>query len=74
VTGAEEAPALVLGSADHRPNDPHAHIEDFWSRHPQGVNFLFADGSVRNIHNGINPAVWAAIATRCGGEAATIED
>ena len=74
VVGAEESAALVLGAADHRPNDAHAHTEDFWSRHPMGVNFLFADGSVRNIANTINPAVWAAIATRAGGEVATIED
>jgi prepilin-type N-terminal cleavage/methylation domain-containing protein/prepilin-type processing-associated H-X9-DG protein len=74
VPKAEESAALVLGTADHRPNDPAAHIEDFWSRHVQGVNFLFADGSVRNIANGISPAVWAAIATRAGGEVAAIED
>lgn len=74
VVGSAEAPALVLGTADHRPNDPHAHVEDFWSNHTQGVNFLFGDGSVRSIANAINPAVWAAIATRAGGEPATIED
>jgi prepilin-type N-terminal cleavage/methylation domain-containing protein/prepilin-type processing-associated H-X9-DG protein len=68
VPGADEAPALVLGSADHTPNDPHAHREDFWSRHTQGVNFLFADGSVHNINNSINPLVWQALATRNGRE------
>lgn len=68
VPGADEAPALCLGSADHTPNDPAAHAEDFWSRHVQGVNFLFADGSVRNIHNSIDPLVWRALATRAGGE------
>ncbi len=59
---------LVLGSADHPPNDPGAHAEDFWSRHAQGVNFLFADGSVRNIHNQIERRVWLGLATRAGGE------
>jgi prepilin-type N-terminal cleavage/methylation domain-containing protein/prepilin-type processing-associated H-X9-DG protein len=68
LTGADEAPALVLGTADHPPNDPAAHTEDFWSRHSQGVNFLFADGTVRNIGNGIDPIVWQALATRAGGE------
>ncbi|HXG08454.1 MAG TPA: DUF1559 domain-containing protein [Gemmataceae bacterium] len=68
VRGAADAQALVLGSADHVPNHPSAHKEDFWSRHPQGVNFLFADGSVHSINNGIKPAVWAALATRAGGE------
>lgn len=68
VPGADEAPALILGAADHTPNDPSAHREDFWSRHSQGVNFLFADGSVHNINNTVNPAVWRALATRAGGE------
>ncbi len=68
VTGAADAPALVLGAADHTPNDPVAHKEDFWSRHTYGVNFLFCDGSVRNISNSINPVTWRAMATRAGGE------
>jgi prepilin-type N-terminal cleavage/methylation domain-containing protein/prepilin-type processing-associated H-X9-DG protein len=68
VTGADEAFALCLGAADHPPNDPVAHIEDFWSKHSQGVNFLFADGSVRNINNSIAPLVWQSLATRAGGE------
>src|SRR5262245_10884289 len=68
VTGADESRSLILGAADHTPNDPVAHREDFWSRHSQGVNFLFADGSVQNINNTINPAVWRALATRAGGE------
>jgi prepilin-type N-terminal cleavage/methylation domain-containing protein/prepilin-type processing-associated H-X9-DG protein len=63
-----QGPSLTLGCADHVPNDPVAHGEDFWSRHVQGVNFLFADGSVRNIHNQINHTVWIGLATRAGGE------
>ena len=59
--------------ADHPPNDPVAHAEDFWSRHREGVNFLFADGSVQNINNSINPALWKALATRNGGEPASLE-
>jgi len=74
VTGADEAPALVLGTADHPPNDPSSHPEDFWSRHTQGVNCLFGDGSVRSIDNSITPWVWQALATRSGGEAASPAD
>ena len=71
----EGAPVLVLGhtgsSADnppHTPNSPVNHVDDFWSRHPQGVNLLFVDGSVRNINNSISPNAWWAMGTRAGGE------
>ncbi len=59
---------LVLGRGDHEPNSPSAHIDDFYSRHPQGLNCLFGDGSVHSIGNAVNPAVWAAVQTRNGGE------
>ncbi len=71
ISGLDEAPALVLGSADHPPNDPAAHEEDFWSRHTQGVNFLLADGSVQILGNSINPVTYQALATRRGGEPLT---
>ena len=74
VTGADEAQALCLGSADHPPNDASAHPEDFWSKHDQGVNFLFADGSVRNIGNGVRPSIYQALATRAGNEAVSGTD
>ena len=38
------------------------------SRHPSGVNVLFADGSVRFARNEIDLAVWTAAATRRGRE------
>ena len=38
------------------------------SRHPGGVNILFADGSVRFIKNSVNLAAWQAIGTVAGGE------
>jgi prepilin-type N-terminal cleavage/methylation domain-containing protein/prepilin-type processing-associated H-X9-DG protein len=59
---------LVLGRGDHEPNSPSAHIDDFYSRHTQGLNCLFADGSVHSIGNGVNPSVWQGIQTRNGGE------
>jgi prepilin-type N-terminal cleavage/methylation domain-containing protein/prepilin-type processing-associated H-X9-DG protein len=68
VTGADEAPALVLGTCDHIPNSTSGHPEDFWSRHEQGVNVLFGDGSVRNISNAIGTVVWMALGTRRGNE------
>src|SRR5262249_48863069 len=60
--------------ADGRtPNNPLGHVEDSNSRHPQGVNFLFGDGSVRGIRDTISPAVWVAITTRAGGEAVSLD-
>jgi len=73
----EGAPVLILGhtgdvydSPPHTPNSPVNHVDDFWSLHPQGVNFLLVDGSVRNISNTINPQIWWALGTRAGGEVA----
>jgi prepilin-type N-terminal cleavage/methylation domain-containing protein/prepilin-type processing-associated H-X9-DG protein len=59
---------LVLGRGDHQPNSTSAHVDDFYSRHTQGVNCLFADGSVHSIGNGVNPTVWYGVQTRNGGE------
>jgi prepilin-type processing-associated H-X9-DG protein len=40
----------------------------FKSRHPGGVNFLFADGSVHFLKNSINRYTIAALGSRAGGE------
>jgi prepilin-type processing-associated H-X9-DG protein len=45
-------------------NNPEAHVEDYWSRHPGGANMLFADGSVHFLKSSINPTPWRALATR----------
>jgi prepilin-type N-terminal cleavage/methylation domain-containing protein/prepilin-type processing-associated H-X9-DG protein len=49
-------------------NNPEAHVEDYWSRHPGGANFLFADGSVHFLKSSIHPTPWRALATRAQGE------
>jgi prepilin-type N-terminal cleavage/methylation domain-containing protein/prepilin-type processing-associated H-X9-DG protein len=49
-------------------NNPEAHVEDYWSRHPGGANMLFADGSVHFLKSSINPIPWRALATRAYGE------
>jgi prepilin-type N-terminal cleavage/methylation domain-containing protein/prepilin-type processing-associated H-X9-DG protein len=69
----EECWTQVLGPAGlenglRTPNDPEAHVEDYWSMHPGGVNFLFADGSVHFIKGSINVVAWRALATRNFGE------
>jgi prepilin-type N-terminal cleavage/methylation domain-containing protein/prepilin-type processing-associated H-X9-DG protein len=69
----EGPPVLVLTNtgeaADARvPNNALSHVEDSNSMHPQGVNIMFADGSVQTINNDIDPHVWEACGTRAGGE------
>jgi prepilin-type N-terminal cleavage/methylation domain-containing protein/prepilin-type processing-associated H-X9-DG protein len=49
-------------------NNPTAHVEDYWSRHPGGANFTFADGSVHFLKASIHPIPWRAMATRSLGE------
>jgi len=42
------------------------------SRHVGGVNVALADGAVRFVEDGVDPAVWNAAATRAGGEALSL--
>jgi prepilin-type processing-associated H-X9-DG protein len=69
----EECWTQIMGPAgledgNRTINDPEAHVEDYWSRHPGGANFLFTDGSVRFLKSTINPMPWRAMATRNLGE------
>jgi len=45
----------------------------FWSLHPGGAHFLFADGSVRFLAYSADP-IMPALATRAGGEPVTVPD
>jgi len=74
IAGLDEAQALVLGTCDHTPNSPTGHKEDFASQHTAGVNFAYADGTVRMINFTISPSVYHALATRTGGEVVTVPD
>jgi prepilin-type processing-associated H-X9-DG protein len=69
----EECWVQILGPAgledgDRTINNPEAHVEDYWSRHPGGANMLFADGSVHFLKSTINKLTWRAMATRSMGE------
>ncbi|MFO0867914.1 MAG: DUF1559 domain-containing protein [Pirellulales bacterium] len=74
VSEGEEAMARILGIADHAPNHPGAHLDDFTSEHPAGTNFLLGDGSVRLIVETIDLGVYQGLATRAGGEVVTGRD
>ena len=62
--------ALVLSHTGelNGPNSKPAHADQFWARHPTGVQFAFADGSVRFIKEKRPLAVFQSLATRQGGE------
>jgi prepilin-type processing-associated H-X9-DG protein len=53
-------------------NDPDGGLDDFSSQHPGGLNLLFADGSLRFLHDltsdGPAHAAFKAMGTRAGGE------
>jgi prepilin-type N-terminal cleavage/methylation domain-containing protein/prepilin-type processing-associated H-X9-DG protein len=66
----ESGPGMVLGHAGGNlgPGDPSAEVNQFYSRHPGGVNFLFADGHVSFLKTTLNAKTFRALATRAGGE------
>jgi prepilin-type N-terminal cleavage/methylation domain-containing protein/prepilin-type processing-associated H-X9-DG protein len=68
ISGAVEPAARIVGVADHSPNHPGGHFEDFRSLHTGGVNFAKADGSVRMISQSIDQAIYQAMATIAGNE------
>jgi prepilin-type processing-associated H-X9-DG protein len=44
----------------------------FGSSHTYGVNFLFGDGSVKFISNGINKATFELLGSRADGQPANL--
>jgi prepilin-type processing-associated H-X9-DG protein len=69
------APTCPDGPYHFKPGDPDDMCDTFhfWSRHPGGAHFLFADGSVRFLAYSADP-VLPALATRAGGESAAPPD
>jgi prepilin-type N-terminal cleavage/methylation domain-containing protein/prepilin-type processing-associated H-X9-DG protein len=69
------AASLVLGHAcrQHPPSTEAGVAEDFSSQHIQGINVLFADGSVHSVHKAINMTVYPFTATIADGRVLNID-
>jgi prepilin-type N-terminal cleavage/methylation domain-containing protein len=64
-----EVTLLLCHAGPTGPNTPGVYDADSTSSpHRLGVPFLFGDGSVHYLGNGIAVPVWMALATRAGGE------
>ena len=66
--GLEAMMSRVVGVGEHVFNSSDPHFEDFFSSHPGGVSFVFADGHVAFLSNGMSEALFQSLATRAGGE------
>ena len=63
-----DAPTRILGVADHAPNHPGMHFDDFSSWHTGGAHFLMLDGQVRFVSENIDTAIYQGTATINGNE------
>jgi hypothetical protein len=50
------------------PNSKASMVDDYWSLHPGGCNFVSCDGSVWFVKESVNPNVFSYLSTRAGGE------
>jgi prepilin-type N-terminal cleavage/methylation domain-containing protein len=74
VDGAADPGARFLGTADHVPNSPVGHFDDFSSLHGSGTHFVNGDCSTRLISNSIEHAIYQAMATRHGAEVVSTDE
>jgi prepilin-type N-terminal cleavage/methylation domain-containing protein len=69
------APVMVMARVGTKYlNDPNCEPYDFFSPHPQVVQFVFADGSVHGLGITTDISVLSALATRAGLEPVFFED
>jgi prepilin-type processing-associated H-X9-DG protein len=74
-TAVEKAATQVLAhTGSHTLNDSSADPDDFFTPHTGNVQFVFGDGSVRPVRNGVSLAVLQALSTRAGGEVVNTGD
>jgi prepilin-type N-terminal cleavage/methylation domain-containing protein len=69
---ANQPEARIVGVADHVPNDPIGHFEDFSSFHRGVTGFVMGDGSVRHLSDTIDLATYQGLSTRQGGEVVSL--
>jgi prepilin-type N-terminal cleavage/methylation domain-containing protein/prepilin-type processing-associated H-X9-DG protein len=55
----------------HPPNSPLAHVCQMYADHPNGVNVMLGDGSVRFVSQFCRVDIWAAMCSMNGGEPLT---
>lgn len=58
----------VVGAGEHMFNNESPHFGDFTSRHPNGINVVFADGHVAFLQTSLSPEIFQAMSTRRSGE------
>ena len=60
--GLEAGMSRVVGVGEHVFNSGgEAHFEDYYSSHPGGVSFVFADGHVAFLSDGMSDALFASL-------------
>jgi prepilin-type processing-associated H-X9-DG protein len=65
----EPAPTMAMARiGSHTLNSPYSEPYDFFSPHPDVVNFAFADGSVHALSVSMDLTVLQAMATQSGNE------
>jgi len=64
------ASGMTLGHTGdgNGPNAAFSYVNQFWSRHPGGSHFLFADGHLSFVSSSVDYALYLAATTRAGNE------
>ncbi|HEY2837863.1 MAG TPA: DUF1559 domain-containing protein [Pirellulales bacterium] len=66
----EEGSGMILGHAGEKstPGNPDSDVNQFYSQHGAGANFLYADGHCGYITSSVDYDTYRAMSTRGGGE------
>jgi prepilin-type N-terminal cleavage/methylation domain-containing protein/prepilin-type processing-associated H-X9-DG protein len=67
-TSPEDPATMALANSRLTINDPNANSDQWMTPHPESAIFLFVDGSVRPLRQGIDLPVLQALTTRAGSE------